>query len=234
MDGNKPEHIAVILDGNRRWARAKGLPDNEGHKTGLENLKNLVEWCQEADVKILSLYCLSVENLKRPKQELDFLFEYLKIRVEEIIENVKENKEKGLKAEVIGNFELLPNKIVKKINEAIKVNKKEWKNDKPKLLVNLCICYGGRQDIVRAAQAVADKKLKINERNINNHLFTNGAKDVDLLIRTGGEQRLSNFLLWQASYAELYFTNKMWPEFAKEDFTAALEWFSNRQRRFGR
>ncbi len=234
MDINQPEHIAIILDGNRRWARSKGLPDNEGHKTGLENIKNLIDWCLDADVKILSLYCLSVENLKRSKEELDFLFEYLKIRVEEIIENVKANKERGLKYDVLGNFELLPTDIVDKIHDALDLNEKEWQNDKPKLLVNLCICYGGRQDIVQAARAVAEKGLEINEENINKNLFTKGAHDVDLLIRTGGEQRLSNFLLWQASYAELYFTDKMWPEFAKEDFTAALEWFGNRQRRFGR
>ena len=231
---NKPEHIAIILDGNRRWARSKGLPDNEGHKKGLENINNLVEWCLDADVKILSLYCLSVENLKRSKQELDFLFEYLKIRVEEIIENIEKNKQRGIKYDVLGNFELLPSEIADKINEALEISQKKWKNDKPKLLVNLCICYGGRQDIVQAVQAVAEKGLEINENNINANLFTKGAHDVDLLIRTGGEQRLSNFLLWQASYAELYFTNKMWPEFAKEDFLEALEWFGNRQRRFGR
>lgn len=234
MDGNKPEHIAVILDGNRRWARAKGLPDNEGHKTGLENLKKLVEWCQEADVKILSLYCLSVENLKRSRGELDFLFEYLKIRVEEIVENVQENKKRGIKYNVLGNFELLPKEIVGKINDAINASEKEWKNKNPKLLVNLCICYGGRQDIVHAVKEVVENGMEINEENINAHLFTKGAHDVDLLIRTGGERRLSNFLLWQASYAELYFTDKMWPEFTKEDFTAALEWFSKRQRRFGK
>ena len=231
---NKPEHIAIILDGNRRWARAKGLPDNEGHKKGLENINNLVEWCLDEDVKILLLYCLSVENLKRSKSELDFLFEYLKIRVEEIVENVQENKKRGIKYNVLGNVELLPKEIVGKINDAINVSEKEWENDNPKLLVNLCICYGGRQDIVQAARAVVEQKLEINEENINANLFTKGAHDVDLLIRTGGEQRLSNFLLWQASYAELYFTDKMWPEFAKEDFTAALEWFGNRQRRFGR
>ena len=231
---NKPEHIAIILDGNRRWARAKGLPDNEGHKIGLENINNLIDWCIDDDVKILSLYCLSVENLKRPKQELDFLFEYLKIRVEEIVENVKANKKKGLKYDVLGDFELLPSEIADKISDALKISQKEWKDDTSKLLVNLCICYGGRQDIVHAAQAVAEKGLEINEENINANLFTKGEKDVDLLIRTGGEQRLSNFLLWQVSYAELYFTDKMWPEFAKEDFTAALDWFSNRQRRFGR
>ena len=234
MNENTPEHIAIILDGNRRWARAKGLPDNEGHKKGLENINNLVEWCLDADVKTLSLYCLSVENLKRSKNELDFLFEYLKIRVEEIVDKVKENKEKGLKYDVLGNFELLPKEIVGKINDAINVSEKEWKNDKPKLLVNLCICYGGRQDIVQAAQGVVEQKLEINEENINANLFTKGVHDVDLLIRTGGEQRLSNFLLWQASYAELYFTDKMWPEFAKEDFLEALEWFGKRQRRFGR
>lgn len=231
---NKPEHIAIILDGNRRWARAYGMADNEGHKKGLENINNLVNWCLDADVKILSLYCLSVENLKRSKSELDFLFEYLKIRVEEIVDKVKENKEKGLKYDVLGNFELLPKEIVEGINDAINASEKEWGNDNPKLLVNLCICYGGRQDIVQAAHAVVEQKLEINEENINANLFTKGAHDVDLLIRTGGEQRLSNFLLWQASYAELYFTDKMWPEFAKEDFTAALEWFGQRQRRFGR
>ena len=214
MNENTPEHIAIILDGNRRWARAKGLPDNEGHKKGLENIHNLVEWCLDADVKILSLYCLSVENLKRS--------------------NVKANKERGLKYDVLGNFELLPIDIANKISEALEISEKEWGNDNPKLLVNLCICYGGRQDIVQAAQGVVEQKLEINEENINANLFTKGVHDVDLLIRTGGEQRLSNFLLWQASYAELYFTDKMWPEFAKKDFTAALEWFGNRQRRFGR
>jgi len=231
---NKPEHIAIILDGNRRWARAKGLPDNEGHKKGLENINNLVEWCLDADVKILSLYCLSVENLKRSKSELDFLFEYLKIRVEEIVENVQENKQIGIKYNVLGNFELLPKEIAGKINDAINVSEKEWENDNPKLLVNLCICYGGRQDIVQAVQAVVAHGETMNEENINKNLYTKGVHDVDLLIRTGGEQRLSNFLLWQASYAELYFTDKMWPEFAKEDFTAALDWFGNRQRRFGK
>ena len=234
MDINQPEHIAIILDGNRRWARSKGLPDNEGHKTGLENIKNLIDWCLDADVKILSLYCLSVENLKRSKEELDFLFEYLKIRVEEITTNIKDNKKRELKYDVLGNFELLPTDIVDKIHDALDLNEKEWQNDKPKLIVNLCICYGGRQDIVQAAQAVAEQGMEINENNINANLFTKGVHDVDLLIRTGGEQRLSNFLLWQASYAELYFTDKMWPEFAKEDFTAALEWFGNRQRRFGK
>ena len=234
MDINQPEHIAIILDGNRRWARSKGLPDNEGHKTGLENIKNLIDWCLDADVKILSLYCLSVENLKRSKEELDFLFEYLKIRVEEIATNIKDNKKRELKYDVLGNFELLPTDIVDKIHDALDLNEKEWQNDKPKLIVNLCICYGGRQDIVQAAQAVAAQGMEINENNINANLFTKGVHDVDLLIRTGGEQRLSNFLLWQASYAELYFTDKMWPEFAKEDFTAALDWFGNRQRRFGK
>ena len=234
MNVNKPEHIAIILDGNRRWARAKGLQDNEGHKKGLESINNLVDWCLDEDIKILSLYWLSVENLERPKQESDFLFEYLKIRVEEIVENVKANKKKGLKYNVLGNFELLPIDIANKISEALEISQKEWENDKPKLLVNLCICYGGRQDIVQAAQAVVAHGEAMNEENINKNLYTKGAHDVDLLIRTGGEQRLSNFLLWQASYAELYFTDKMWPEFAKEDFTAALEWFGNRQRRFGR
>ena len=231
---NKPEHIAIILDGNRRWARAKGLPDNEGHKIGLENINNLIDWCIDDDVKILSLYCLSVENLKRSKEELGFLFEYLKIRVEDIIENIEENKQRGIKYDVLGDFELLPSEIADKISDALKISQKEWKDDTPKLLVNLCICYGGRQDIVQAAHAVAEKGLEINEENINANLFTKGEKDVDLLIRTGGEQRLSNFLLWQASYAELYFTDKMWPEFAKEDFLEALDWFGNRQRRFGR
>lgn len=231
---NKPEHIAIILDGNRRWARLKGLPDNEGHKIGLENINNLIDWCIDDDVKILSLYCLSVENLKRSKSELGFLFEYLKIRVEEIIENIEENKQRGIKYDVLGDFELLPSEIADKISDALKISQKEWRDDTPKLLVNLCICYGGRQDIMQAAQAVAEKGLEINEENINANLFTKGEKDVDLLIRTGGEQRLSNFLLWQASYAELYFTDKMWPEFAKEDFLEALEWFGNRQRRFGR
>ena len=231
---NKPEHIAIILDGNRRWARSKGLPDNEGHRIGLKNINNLVNWCLDANVKILSLYCLSVENLKRSKSELDFLFEYLKIRVEEIIENIEKNKQRGIKYDVLGNFELLPSEIADKINEALKISQKEWKNEKPKLLVNLCICYGGRRDIAQAVQAVVEQGMEINEENINANLFTKGEKDVDLLIRTGGEQRLSNFLLWQASYAELYFTDKMWPEFAKEDFLEALEWFGNRQRRFGR
>ncbi|UZE92924.1 MAG: di-trans,poly-cis-decaprenylcistransferase [Candidatus Nealsonbacteria bacterium] len=221
-----PKHLGIILDGNRRWAKEKGLPVFEGHKKGLEKIKKVVEWCKEKGIKILTLFVFSTENWKRSKKEIDYLMGLVKKAMNV---DLKEASKQGIKVRVIGERERLP-KIVQKAIEKIERTTKKNK----KITLNLALSYGGRGEIVQAVKNIVKKKVSVNkitEDLISKNLW---ASDLDMIIRTGKEQRISNFLIWQAAYAELYFFTKYWPDFSKRDLNIALLDYSRRQRRFGR
>ncbi len=221
-----PKHLGIILDGNRRWAKEKGLPVFEGHKKGLEKIKKVVEWCKEKGIKILTLFVFSTENWKRSKKEIDYLMGLVKKAMNV---DLKEASKQGIKVRVIGERERLP-KIVQKAIEKIERTTKKNK----KITLNLALSYGGRGEIVQAVKNIVKKKVpakRITEDLISKNLW---ASDLDMIIRTGKEQRISNFLIWQAAYAELYFFTKYWPDFSKRDLNIALLYYSRRQRRFGR
>ena len=220
-----PYHLGIILDGNRRWARERGLPTFEGHRRGLKKIKKLIKWCKEKGIKILTLFVFSTENWKRPKKEINYL---MKLAKKGIIENLKEINKEGIKIRIIGQRERLP----KTLQEEIKKAEELTRNNK-EMILNFALSYGGRAEIVEAIKSIIKKKIppkKITEDVISQNLW---ATDLDLIIRTGKEKRLSNFLIWQAAYSELYFIKKYWPDFTKKDLEKALSDFSRRQRRFG-
>ena len=220
------EHLAIIIDGNRRWAKKKGLPSFVGHKKGLDKVNEIGEYCLEKNIKILTFYCFSTENWNRSKKEVAYLMKLLEITFSD--KNIQKFNNRGVKVRVIGQKERLPQKLQKRI----KIAEDSTKNNK-KGILNLAISYGGRPEIVEAIKKLNKNKLPITEKNINNNLWTKGLPDPDLIIRTSGEQRLSNFLTWQSAYSELYFLKKHWPDFTKKDLDKALEDYSSRHRRFG-
>jgi undecaprenyl diphosphate synthase len=225
-----PKHLAIIIDGNRRWAKKRGLTSFEGHKKGLENVEKIGDWAKKRGIKILTLYVFSVENWQRKKKEVNYLMKLLSRAFSG--KNIKKLLQKGIKMQVIGQKERLP----KALQEQIKKAEDLTKNNKEGIL-NLAISYGGRSEIVQAIKKIVKKKIpaeKIDEDLINQELWTAGLAEPDLIIRTGGEQRLSNFLTWQSIYSEFYFTKKNWPEFSEQDLDEALKDFSLRQRRFGK
>ncbi len=221
-----PKHIAIILDGNRRYAKKKGIPKLRGHQKGFDKIKDLMQWCIDLGVKEATLYCFSTENFNRDKEEVDYLFNLFRKKADELSKDkvVTENK---VKISVIGRLSMFPSDMREKMKEVMEKTKN---NNGFKL--NLALAYGGRSEIVDAVKKLVDNGKEVSEEGITENLYL--ADDVDMLIRPGGEKRLSNFLLWQNSYAELYFLDKMWPEFSKEDLIEAVEWFKERQRRFGK
>ncbi|MCC9601818.1 isoprenyl transferase [Stieleria sp. JC731] len=230
--GKLPDHIAIIMDGNGRWAQARGMPRIEGHRRGVDTVRMVSETCTELGIEALTLYCLSSENWKRPKEELAFLMELLQ---QYLVEERPLIMEQKLRLQVIGRRDRLPESVLKEMDETIRVSA-----DNPGTKLVLAIDYGGRDELTRAAvqicQDVQAGQLRlenITEKSINERLYTHELPDVDLMIRTGGEMRVSNFLLWQLSYAELWVTENCWPEFSKSDFEQAIESFQNRDRRFG-
>ena len=227
---NKPNHIAFILDGNRRWAKKNGLSPNKGHKKGAENIENLCNWCLKYEIKFLTLYCLSIENLNRSKNELKYLFTSIKTFLTS--KRIEEYNQRGINISIIGDFAVLPQDVKQTLE---KVNQRSIQN--PKLFLQLCIGYSGRNEIVNAAKKAihTNKKIdELNEKTFEKLLFTSSIPDVDFLIRTGGDMRISNFLLWKISYAELYFCKQFFPEFNEKNFLLALYDFQNRIRRYGR
>jgi len=221
-----PHHLGIILDGNRRWAKERGLPAFAGHKRGLEVVKNVIKWCQEKGIKILTLFVFSTENWKRTKIEVNFLMKLAKFAIND---NLKELHKAGVKIRVIGQREKLPIFLKKAILKAEELTK-----NNEGMVLNFALSYGGRAEILQAIKNIIEKKIpleKINEDVIKENLRTS---DVDLIIRTGKEQRLSNFLLWQSAYSELYFSPKYWPDFTEKDLDKALTDYNNRQRRFGK
>jgi len=221
-----PYHLGIIIDGNRRWAREKGLPALEGHRKGLAKVKELIKWSKERGVKILTLFIFSTENWKRTKREVDFL---MKLAKSAIADNLKEFRKEGVKVRMIGQRERLPRFLQETIQNAEELTK----NNK-KMVLNFALSYGGRAEITEAIKKIIENKIppeKINENVVSQNLWTS---DLDLLIRTGKEQRISNFLIWQAAYSELYFCPKYWPDFTEKDLDEALSDYSQRQRRFGK
>ncbi len=221
-----PHHLGIILDGNRRWAEAKGLSAIEGHKIGLEKVKQTIKWCKQRGIKVLSLFVFSTENWQRPKREVNYLMALSK---NAIVENLKEISEAGIKVKIIGQR----TKLSKLLQKAVAKSERLTANNS-EMTLNFALSYGGRQEITEAVKKIVEKKIpseNITEKMISDNLW---ASELDLIIRTGEEQRLSNFLIWQAAYSELYFLKKYWPDFSEQDLDTALAEYDVRQRRFGK
>ena len=227
MQGVKiPRHIAIIMDGNGRWAKKRFLPRSVGHKKGMERMIGLMERAFELGVDYVTVYALSTENLKRPKEELEGLFNLLRNHFKEYIGRVCQ---RGVRLRALGNVSLLPEDTQQILRDAEKETAKyEGKG------VNVAVVYGARDEIVRAVNKAVEKGEKVTEESFSALLYTEGLPDPDLLIRTGKEVRLSNFLLYQSAYTELYFSDKMFPEFSDRDLDKAIKAFSKRTRRFGK
>jgi undecaprenyl diphosphate synthase len=228
-----PKHIAIIMDGNGRWAKQKSKPRVFGHKNGVNSVRETIEACGEIGVEYLTLYAFSTENWNRPKLEVKTLMALLVTSLKKELKILQKN---NIKLNTVGNINDLPESAQKELKEVIE----KTKNNNA-LTLTLALSYGSRDEIVNVIKNISKKVVnnelrveEISENIINNHLYTFSLPDVDFLIRTSGEQRISNFLLWQIAYAELYFTNTLWPDFKKENlFNAVLE-YQNRERRFGK
>jgi undecaprenyl diphosphate synthase len=223
-----PNHVAIIMDGNGRWAQSRGMPRLAGHKAGTENLRKIITASVEFGIKYLTIYAFSTENWGRPKEEVQGLMHIL----EDVIDKeLKELNEEGVQLRHIGRLERLGPKLNKKVLKAIELTSK---NDR--LILNVAFNYGGRDEIVYAIQKMIEAGVKAEDVNIDlvgEYLFTCGTPDPDLIIRTSGELRVSNFLIWQSAYSEWYVTPTYWPDFDKEQYRQALDAFSRRDRRFG-
>lgn len=232
----RPKHIAVMADGNRRWAREAGFEDiSHGHRVGGAKIGELVRWSAEMDVDVLTIYLLSTENLQRTSEEVELLFDIISGVIEDLA-----TEDYSCRVRLVGHLDLLPEDVAKRMREGAAAT-----DTKHGLTVNIAVGYGGRQEIVDAVQSLIDDKAhagvpatemaaEITVESLAEHLYTSGQPDPDLVIRTSGEQRLSGFLLWQAAYSEIWFTDIYWPAFRKIDFLRALRDYSQRSRRFGK
>ena len=230
---NVPNHVAVIMDGNGRWAKGKGMNRIFGHKNALTAVRETIESAAEIGTKAITLYAFSTENWKRPQLEVNALMSLL---ISSLNKELKTFQENEVKVNAIGNIKSLPEKAQKTLQEV----RDKTQNNK-RIVLTLALSYGAREEIVNTIKNISKKVVnnelsieEIDEKIINNHLYTFNLPDVDLMIRTSGEQRVSNFLLWQMAYAELYFTNILWPDFRKEHFYDAIIEYQNRERRFGK
>jgi undecaprenyl diphosphate synthase len=228
-----PTHLAIIMDGNGRWARQKGMVRIFGHENGTKSVREIVEASAEIGIKYLTLYAFSTENWKRPKLEVQTL---MKLLVTSLKDEIKTLQENNIKLSAIGCLEDLPKKAHKELIEVIEKTK-----GNTRMTLTLALSYGAREELINVIAELTNKVKNniisienIDESIINKHLYTRKLPDVDLLIRTSGEQRISNFLLWQIAYAELYFTDILWPDFKKPDLYEALINYQNRERRFGK
>lgn len=222
------QHLAIIMDGNRRWAKEKGLPPLEGHRRGYNKLKQVGEWCLARGIKFFTVYAFSTENWNRTKKEVNYLMRLLEIG---LTKELSFFMERGIRIRVIGRRQELPERLQKAI---IKAEEATENNNKGTL--NLAINYGGRPEIVEAVKKIIKKKInpsKITDKLISENIWTAGQPDPDLIIRTSGEQRLSGFLTWQSVYSELYFVKCHWPAFSEKDLDKAIDDYNNRHRRFG-
>ncbi len=230
-----PNHVAIIMDGNRRYAKELGLSLEKGHEFGKDKIKELIEWCFEIKIKNLTLYAFSTENFERGKNEVSAIMSLCKNELDKALKDSKIHNNQ-IKINVIGNLESLPIKI-KKSAIYIMEKTKNYNN----YLLNIALAYGGREEITNAikniVKDVQNNKLRINEitkSKVSSYLYTNGIPDPDLILRTSGEERISNFLLWQLAYSELYFSDVYWPAFKKRDFLKAIITYQQRKRRFGK
>lgn len=223
-----PNHVAIIMDGNGRWAKQRGLHRFEGHQTGAQNIRPLIKYLSQHHIKYVTLYGFSTENWNRPEDEVSCLFNLFEESINEYTAELQEN---GIKLCHLGHLEGLPQGLQTAISKAVELTK-----DNTRLTLSFALNYGGRLEILDAVRAIIAEGIpaeNIDEKLFNNYLYTNGLPDVDLLIRTGGEFRISNFLIWQAVYSEYYFTEVLWPEFNENELEKALLAYSQRRRRFG-
>ncbi len=226
---NIPQHIVLFLDGNRRWAKNKGIDSLKGHYQGYKNIIDICEWCKNRGVRVLTAFGFSTENWNRSESEVNYLMGLLE---KGLYESLGKFKKDDVKVKIIGQKERLP----KSLQSIIKTVESETEGNKT-LHLNLAVSYGGRWDILNAVKKIAEEKVpveNITEELFESYVSTAGLPNPDFVIRPGGEMRLSNFLLWQIAYSELYFSPKLWPDFTKEDMDLALEEFDRRQRRFGK
>lgn len=221
---NELKHLAVVMDGNRRWAKAKGFLVKFGYSQGVKTMQKLMEVCVEENISNLSLFAFSTENWKRPQDEIDFIFELLDRCLDDAL---KKFEKSNVRLRAIGDLSRLEDRIKEKIN--LVEEKTKYCNG---LCVNLAISYGARDEIIRAAKRVVEKKLELNEENLTQNLDL--PLDVDLMLRVGNAKRLSNFLLWQCSYAEIYFSETLFPSLSKREFKRIIKEFRNRERTFGK
>lgn len=229
-EGNAiPTHVAIIMDGNGRWAQNRGLSRIEGHHAGTENIRRIIRCFARHGVKYLTLYAFSTENWNRPAEEVQGLMEILDDVIDRELQNLHEE---GARLKHVGDLSRLSQELQDKVNQAIELTK-----DNQRITVCLAFNYGGRADIVNAVRRIITAGIpagKIDESTLSHHLYTEGIPDPDLIIRTAGELRLSNFLIWQAAYSEYHYTDRLWPDFNEEDVEIALAAYSRRERRFGR
>lgn len=229
---NLPKHIGVIMDGNGRWAKKRGLPRSAGHKAGAESLKKIVTEANNLGVKYITVYAFSTENWKRPKAEVDYLMDLL---MDYLINAEKTLAGENVRIRAIGSRKELSEEMRKQIKKTEELTK-----DRSGIVMNIALNYGGREEVVHSAKKIAEAVRNgkmapedITEKDIEDGLYTAGQPDVDLLIRTSGEQRLSNFMLWQVSYAEMVFVHKLWPDFKPKDLIECIKIYQGRGRRFG-
>ena len=222
---NPIKHVAIIMDGNGRWGLKKKKSRNLGHKAGLISVEKIIKRTIEKKIKFLTLYAFSTENWKRPKKEINFLFNLLQEYLEKKIDEL--NKQ-GIKFKVIGNKKLLSQKLIK-----ILLNSEKITNKNKILHLNLALNYGSRSELVNSVNLIRKKEISLTEQNISNNLYTRDSPNPDLLIRTGNRNRLSNFLLWQLAYSEIFFEKKLWPDFNEKDYSRILKNFINIKRNFG-
>lgn len=221
-----PRHVALIMDGNGRWAKARLLPRSFGHQQGLSRMIGLLEHAYSLGVEYVTVYALSTENLNRPQEELEGLYQLIRTKFKDLVCRICE---KGIRLRVIGDLSLLPPDVQKILRESeAQTAAYEGKG------VNVALAYGARSEIVRAAKEALAAGESLTEESLSRYMYTAGQPDPDLIIRTGKEKRLSNFLLYQGAYAELYFSDKMFPEFSNEDLETAFEEYARRTRRFGK
>lgn len=230
---NIPQHVAIIMDGNGRWAREKGLPRTAGHRAGIKRVKEIIKAAAESGIKVITLFAFSTENWVRPKKEVGLLMRALNTFLDREIRELEEN---NIRFMIIGRDKPIPQYLINKIRKA-----EERTRDNTGLVFVLALNYGARQEIVDGVKKFAGAVIKgeadlegLDTELFGGYLYTAGLPDPDLLIRTSGEMRISNFLLWQVSYAELYFSRKYWPDFGKDDLAKAIDVYQKRERRFGR
>ncbi len=230
---NLPKHLAIIMDGNGRWAKQKGFLRAFGHENGTKSVRTAVETCAKLGIEHLTLYAFSTENWNRPKLEVEIL---MKLLINSLKNELKTLQENNIRLNSIGNLDLLPKSAKKELLEVIRKTK-----DNTRMVLTLALSYGSREEIINAVKEISHKVKNniisidtIDESIINQHLYTQNLPDVDLLIRTSGEHRISNFLLWQIAYAELYFTDVLWPDFKEDDLYEAIISYQKRERRFGK
>ncbi len=222
---NPIKHVAIIMDGNGRWGLSKKKSRNYGHKQGLKTVEKIIKESLKKKIKFLTLYAFSTENWKRPKNEINYLFS--------LLDNFLSNKIKELDKEKIRFFVLGKKKFNKKLNDLLNYSEKLTSSNK-RLQINLALNYGSKSEIMSAITNLKNKKLRINESNISNNLYTKNIPDPDILIRTGNTKRLSNFLLWQLAYSEIFFEKKLWPDFNEKDYNKILNIFKKTKRNYGK